>query len=124
MAWRRFSSLTRPPCFKELNLTFCLAAALRGPVECWAFWRAAASNAGVSWGDFRKDMVPPMAGCWISDVGAGRRKAGPAWPPRDGGRRPYIATGAFHRSRLPQGGEAVKRQYVHTCSPGLLQLTH
>jgi hypothetical protein len=40
-----------------------LAAALRGPVECWAFWRAAASNAGVSCGDFRKDMVPPETGC-------------------------------------------------------------
>jgi len=43
-------------------LEFCLAAALRGPVECWAFWRAAASKAGVSWGDLRKDMVPPAAG--------------------------------------------------------------
>ena len=40
-----------------------LAAALRGPVECWALLRAAASNAGVSWGDLRKDMVPPGTGC-------------------------------------------------------------
>ncbi|MGA2609204.1 MAG: hypothetical protein ABSH01_17315 [Terriglobia bacterium] len=40
-----------------------LPAALRGPVECWALWRAAASNAGVSWGDLRKDMVPPGTGC-------------------------------------------------------------
>jgi len=38
-----------------------LAAAERGPVECCAFRRAAASNAGVSWGDLRKDMVPPGA---------------------------------------------------------------
>jgi hypothetical protein len=44
-----------------------LAAGLRGPVECWAFWRAAASNAGVSWGDLRKDMVPPGSGCWDSE---------------------------------------------------------
>jgi hypothetical protein len=40
---------------------FCLAAALRGPVECWALFRVAASNAGVSWGDLRKNMVPPGA---------------------------------------------------------------
>jgi hypothetical protein len=39
-----------------------LAAGLRGPVECWALLRAAASNAGVSWGDLRKDMVPPGVG--------------------------------------------------------------
>jgi hypothetical protein len=32
-----------------------MAAALRGPVECWAFGRAAASNWGVGWGDLRKD---------------------------------------------------------------------
>ena len=43
-----------------------MAWALRGPVECCAFWRVAASNAGVSWGDLRKDMVPPE-GCWISE---------------------------------------------------------
>jgi hypothetical protein len=37
-------------------------AALRGPVECWALLRAAASNAGVSWGDLRKDIIPPGVG--------------------------------------------------------------
>jgi len=42
-------------------------AALRGPVECWALLRAAASNAGVSLGDLRKDMVPPGTGCWDSE---------------------------------------------------------
>src|SRR5208337_4505894 len=65
-SWR-FSSLTYAPCFKPLSLEFCLAAGLRGPVECWAFWRAAASSAGVSWGDLRKDMVPPETGCWDSE---------------------------------------------------------
>ena len=39
-----------------------LAAVLRGPVEYRAFWRAAASNWGVSWGDLRKDMAPPATG--------------------------------------------------------------
>jgi len=39
-----------------------LAAGLRGPLECWALWRAAATNAGVSWGDLRKDTVPPGPG--------------------------------------------------------------
>ena len=42
-------------------------AALRGPVECRALLRVAASNAGVSWGDLRKDMVPPRAGCQLSE---------------------------------------------------------
>src|SRR5208283_4737784 len=67
MAWRWFSSATYAPCFKALSLEFCLAAGLRGPVECWALWRAAASNWGVSWGDFRKDMVPPGTDCWDSE---------------------------------------------------------
>ena len=44
-----------------------MAAALRGPVECRAFFHAAASNAGVSWGDLRNDMVPPGAGCQLSE---------------------------------------------------------
>jgi hypothetical protein len=48
---------------QAIELGVCLAAALRGPVECWALLRAAASNWGVSWGDLRKDMVPPGAGC-------------------------------------------------------------
>ena len=39
-----------------------LAAGLRGPVECRALERAAASKAGVSSGDFRIDIVPPCRG--------------------------------------------------------------
>ena len=34
-----------------------MGAALRGPVEYWAFLRAAASNWGVSWGDLRSNTL-------------------------------------------------------------------
>jgi hypothetical protein len=67
MDWRMFSWLIPP--WRDAVLQAVdpakagLAAALRGPVECWALLRAAASNAGVSSGDLRKDMVPPGTGC-------------------------------------------------------------
>jgi len=38
--------------------------------------------------------------------------------------RPYIVTGAFHMSRLPQGRGIVKRQYVHRYSLGLAGQVH
>jgi hypothetical protein len=42
-------------------------AGLRAPVEDWAFWRVAASNWRVSWGDLPKDMVPPGAGFQLGE---------------------------------------------------------
>ena len=33
-----------------------------GPMECRPFRRVASGNLGVSWGDLRKDMIPPAAG--------------------------------------------------------------
>jgi hypothetical protein len=41
-----FSGLARSPCFRALSFEFCLAAGLRGPVECWAFLRARRATSG------------------------------------------------------------------------------
>ena len=56
-----------PSKFKALSFEFCLPATVRGPVECCAFWRAAASNLGVRWGDLRNDTVPPGAGHGVNE---------------------------------------------------------
>ena len=40
-------------------LEFCFPAAVHGPVERWAFERAASSNCGVSCGDWRIDIRSP-----------------------------------------------------------------
>ncbi len=49
--------LERRPCFKPFSRTRRLPAVLRGPVDRQALERLAASLAGVSMGDFTRDMM-------------------------------------------------------------------
>ena len=42
-------------------------------MECWAFWRAAASKAGVSWGDEPEDKS--LLGGWLDQRGKSFPKA-------------------------------------------------
>src|SRR5581483_4719203 len=54
---RSEASCERPPCRRRFSRDHALPRAVRGPVDFLEFWRMAASRAGVSVGDLRRDMT-------------------------------------------------------------------